>query len=60
MLSPTQFLSQVRRLLTGAKPHERGVDVRSLKPTPPLTEHEKRARYEQGRTAEMSERDAGL
>lgn len=39
---------------------ERGVDVASLKPTARMSEAEQGRRYEQGRVAEMSERDAGL
>lgn len=38
----------------------RGVDVRSLTPTPPMTEDEKAARYKAGRIAEMTEHQAGL
>lgn len=38
----------------------RGVDVRSLKPTRPLTEAEKAERYRTGRVAEMTEVQAGL
>ena len=38
----------------------RGFDVRSLTPTPPMTEDEKAARYKAGRIAEMTEHQAGL
>lgn len=38
----------------------RGVDVRALTPTPPMTEDEKSARYKAGRIAEMTEHQAGL
>jgi hypothetical protein len=45
----------------GAKGRDpRGVDVRSLEPTPPMTEDEKAARYKAGRIAEMTEHQAGL
>lgn len=44
----------------GARARSRGVDVRSLKPTPPLTDDEKAARYRAGRVAEMSDAQAGL
>lgn len=38
----------------------RGVDVRSLKPKPPMTDDEKAARYKACRIAEMTEHQAGL
>ncbi len=43
-----------------ARKRQIGADVRTLEPTPRMTEAEKEERYRTGRFAEMTEKQAGL
>lgn len=58
VLHPVRYseLEAKRRLAVG----NRGIDVRSLEPTKPMTEAERAERYRSGHFAEMTDVQAGL
>lgn len=53
---PARPVEQIRQTSRQAK----GLDVRSLVPTQPMTEEKKAERYRSGRFAEMTDAQAGL